>query len=418
MNPLAQGGSYDVCVVGGAGHVGAPLALVFARHGFRTLIYDINPAALETIGSGRLPFLEEGGPELLAEVLATGRLGLSSDIASVRGIPNLILTIGTPIDEFHNPMVRVVDECIDALLPHLSEGQLIVLRSTVFPGVTEHAHRYLSARLPHKVLLSFCPERVVQGHSIRELQTLPQIVSGTSTEAEQRANVLFSAIAPKIVHMIPTEAEFAKLFCNAYRYIQFAATNQFYMMVEAAGLDYHRLVAGLKQDYARMRDFPTPGLSAGPCLYKDTLQLAAFSNNQFSLGYSAIQVNEGLPAFLLSQLERRFDLREMTVGLLGMAFKADSDDIRSSLSYKIKKLLRHRANHVLTTDPFVVGDQDLMPLEDVVKKSDVIIVCVPHGCYRQLDLTGKAVVDLWNLFPRKEGTGSIGVVKPPATLRT
>jgi UDP-N-acetyl-D-mannosaminuronic acid dehydrogenase len=399
-------------VVGGAGHVGAPLALVFARHGFRTLIYDINASALEKIAAGQLPFLEEGGAELLAEVLPTGRLGFSSDIKSLTGIPNVILTIGTPIDEFQNPLVRLIDECVDTLIPHLSEGQLLILRSTVFPGVTEHTHRYLAARLSHKILLAFCPERVVQGHSLKELQTLPQIVSGTSPEAEKRATKLFSAIAPKIVHMVPTEAEFAKLFSNAYRYIQFAATNQFYMMVEAAGLDYHRLLAGLKEDYPRMRDLPGPGLAAGPCLYKDTLQLAAFSSHQFSLGYSAIQVNEGLPAFLLSQLESRYNLREMTVGLLGMAFKADSDDIRSSLSYKIKKLLRHRANRVLATDPFVTTDPELRPVEEVLAKSDVILVCVPHTVYRELDLTGKTVVDIWNLYPR-ESTGSIGLVGGP-----
>jgi UDP-N-acetyl-D-mannosaminuronic acid dehydrogenase len=408
MSPRTERAAYDVCIIGGAGHVGAPLALVLARHGFRTLINDINASALELIASGKLPFLEEGGPELLREVLPTGRLGFSSDIKSVAGVPNIILTIGTPIDEFQNPMVRVVDECIDSLIPHLSPGQLIVLRSTVFPGVTQHAHRYLAARLPHKVLLAFCPERVVQGHSIKELQTLPQIVSGTTPEAEERAAKLFSAIAPKIVRMVPTEAEFAKLFCNAYRYIQFAATNQFYMMVEAAGLDYHRLMAGLKQDYARMRDLPGPGLSAGPCLYKDTLQLAAFSNHQFSLGYSAIQVNEGLPAFLISQLEARYSLGEMTVGLLGMAFKADSDDIRASLSYKVKKLLRHRTRRILTTDPFVNSDPELRPVEEVVAESDLLILCVPHSVYRDLDVSGKVVVDLWNLYPRKEGAGSIG----------
>jgi len=391
---------HDICIVGGAGHVGAPLALVFAKHGFRTLIYDVNPAALETLAHGRMPFLEDGGEALLREVLPTGRLAMSSNVADIANVPHVILTIGTPIDEFHNPMLRVVLECIDVLLPHLSDSQTLILRSTVFPGVTDHIHRYLGQH-GRKTMLAFCPERVVQGHSLKELQTLPQIVSGSTPEAEEMAAKLFGAIAPKIVRMVPKEAEFAKLFSNAYRYIQFAATNQFFMMVEAAGLDYHRLLEGLKDDYPRMRDLPTPGLSAGPCLHKDTLQLAAFANNQFGLGYAAMQVNEGLPQFLVGQLTQRHRLEEMTVGLLGMAFKADSDDIRSSLSYKLKKLLRVPARHVLTTDPFVKNDPSLLPLDEVIARSDVLVVCVPHTVYKTLDLGDKPVVDIWNIYRKQ-----------------
>ena len=189
---------YDVCIVGGAGHVGAPLALVLAKHGLRTLIYDINRAALDQLASGKMPFLEIGGEELLREVLPTGRLGMSSDITDLAGIPHIMLTIGTPIDEFHNPMLRVVLDCVDTLLPHLLDGQTIILRSTVFPGVTDHVDQYLRNH-GKQVYVAFCPERVVQGHSIKELQTLPQIVSGTTKEAEEIAVRLFSKIAPSIV---------------------------------------------------------------------------------------------------------------------------------------------------------------------------------------------------------------------------
>jgi len=383
--------------------VGAPLALVLAKHGFRTLIYDINRNTLETLASGRLPFLEHGGPELLQEVLPTGRLGFSSNPADLAGIPNVILTIGTPIDEFHNPMLRVVLDCVDVLLPHLQDGQTLILRSTVFPGVTERVDRYLRSK-NRQIPVAFCPERVVQGHSIKELQTLPQIVSGTSKEAEDTAVALFSKIAPSIVRMVTKEAEFAKLICNAYRYIQFAATNQFYMMVSSAGLDYDRLLEGLKHDYPRARDLPGPGFAAGPCLYKDTLQLAAFSNSQFGLGYSAIQINEGLPGYLLAELSQKHQLAEMTIGILGMAFKSESDDIRSSLSYKLKKLLRFQARQVLTTDPMVKDDPELLPLEEVLAKSDLLIVGVPHHAYRDLDFKGKPYLDIWNMERTREKT--------------
>jgi UDP-N-acetyl-D-mannosaminuronic acid dehydrogenase len=391
--------NFDVCVIGGAGHVGAPLALVLASRGLHTLIYDTNAKTVAQLADGQMPFLEEGGEPLLREVLAAGTLGFSSEISSIARIPTLILTIGTPIDEFHNPMVRVVSDCIDELAPYLSDGQTIILRSTVFPGVTDYVHRYLET-LGKQVLLAFCPERVVQGHSLNELQQLPQIVSGVTPEAEEAAARLFSTIAPSIVRMKPKEAEFAKLFSNAYRYIQFAAANQFYMMVEAAGLEYHRVLAGMKQDYPRLRDLPGPGLAAGPCLFKDTLQLAAYAHNQFGLGYSAIQVNEGLPTFLIGQLAKNYPLSKLTVGLLGMAFKSESDDVRASLSYKLKKLLRFEARDVLTTDPFVREDPDLLPLETVLARSDVLILCVPHNAYRGLTIT-KPVVDVWNFYKKQ-----------------
>jgi UDP-N-acetyl-D-mannosaminuronic acid dehydrogenase len=197
--------------------------------------------------------------------------------------------------------------------------------------------------------------------------------------------------------MVPKEAEFAKLISNAYRYITFATSNQFYMMVTSAGLDYHRMLASLKDGYPRMADLPRPGFAAGPCLYKDTLQLAATYSDTFGLGYAAMQVNEGLPAFVVEQLAARHPLEGLSVGVLGMAFKAESDDVRSSLSYKLKKLLTYRAKAVLTTDPFVTTDRELLPLEQVLERSDVFVLAVPHQAYKGLDTKGKPVIDVWSV---------------------
>jgi UDP-N-acetyl-D-mannosaminuronic acid dehydrogenase len=247
--------------------------------------------------------------------------------------------------------------------------------------------------------VAFCPERVVQGKAIKEIQNVAQIVSGTTPEAEEMAAELFEKIASKIVRLKPMEAEFTKLICNTYRYIQFAASNQFYMMVEGAGCDYGAVLKGVKEEYPRMRDFPGPGFAAGPCLHKDTLQMAAFAESQFELGHAAIHVNEGLPAFLVSRLKRKYPLTEMAVGLLGMAFKAESDDIRSSLSYKLKKLLKHSAREVLCTDPYVKTDKNLLPLEEVIERSDLLIISTPHGLYRTVKMD-KPIVDIWGIRPR------------------
>jgi UDP-N-acetyl-D-mannosaminuronic acid dehydrogenase len=193
----------------------------------------------------------------------------------------------------------------------------------------------------------------------------------------------------------PREAEFAKLFNNAYCYIEFAIANQFYLIAKQAGLDYRQVAHAMKHNYPRARGIPSPGLAAGPCLFKDTVQLLAFAQNQFSLGNAAMLVNEGLVLHLVDDLDRRFDLSRTTVGLLGMAFKAEIDDTRASLSYKFKKALLPLAQAVLTTDPFVTTDPELLPLDEVTARSDLLVLCAPHLAYRELDFSGKPVLDVW-----------------------
>jgi UDP-N-acetyl-D-mannosaminuronic acid dehydrogenase len=389
----------DLTIVGGGGHVGIPLVLAFADAGFRVNVHDVNRGVLETLKSGRLPFIEHGGEELLAQALKRDRLVFTSSPAEISPGGPVIITIGTPIDEFLNPVRKVVQDCIDALLPHLVDGQLLVLRSTVFPGTTDWLDGYLR-RKGRDLKVAFCPERVVQGHGIKELKETPQIITGTTPVAEAEAAKLFSAIAPELVVVTPREAEFAKLFNNAYRYIEFAAANQFYLIAKSAGIDYRRVYDAMKRNYPRARSIPSPGLAAGPCLVKDTMQLAAFAQNQFSLGNAAMLVNEGLVLHICDDLGRRYDLSSMTVGLLGMAFKADIDDTRASLSYKFKKALLNLAEAVLTTDPFVTTDPELLPLDEVIARSDLLILCAPHSAYRDLDLGGKPVADVWGFLTK------------------
>lgn len=389
----------DICVIGGAGHVGLPLSLVLAAKGKHVLILDTDESALECIRRGSMPFMEHGAHALLTEALGRKAISTSSDPGAVRGIPVLIVTIGTPIDEYHNPSVKPVKECLDSLLPYMSDGQLLVLRSTVYPGFTNWLAGYLRSA-GRQIKLAFCPERIVQGHAIQELAKIPQIISGTTPEAEDAAGDLFGMITSQIVRLSPAEAEFAKLFCNAYRYVEFAVANQFYMMTTSAGIDYYRVLAGIKTNYQRAELIPTAGLSAGPCLFKDTMQLTAFFGNHFSIGYVAMLANEGMPAFMVEELQRRHQLENATVGLLGMAFKRDIDDPRSSLSYKLKKLLKLHARTVLTTDPHVKNDPDILSLDEVVRRSDLLVLCVPHSAYTGLDLTGKEVLDIWNFLPR------------------
>ena len=387
----------DLTVVGGAGHVGIPLVLSFAAKGLTVNVNDLNLDGLAALKSGRLPFIEYGAEELLKDALRDDRLIFTSTPAGISASGPVIVTIGTPVDEFLNPERHVILKCIDDLLPHLNDGQLLILRSTLYPGTTDSVLTYLK-RKQRDLKVAFCPERIVQGYGIEELNRMPQIVSGTTPEATEEATALFRTIAPEIVQLEPIEAEFAKLFGNAYRYIEFAVTNQFYLIAQSAGLDYQRILKAMKHNYPRARNIPKPGYAAGPCLMKDTMQLTAFARNEFSLGNAAMLVNEGLPLHVIGDLRRRYDLGKMTVGLLGMAFKSEIDDVRASLSYKFKKILKGFAQDVLTTDPFVTVDPELLPLDEVVARSDILILCTPHNSYKSADLKGKPVVDVWGLL--------------------
>src|SRR5687768_16677419 len=136
---------YDVCVVGGAGHIGAPLAIVLASRGVRTLAYDINAAAVANLNDARMPFLEDGAEPLLKAALAAGTLDFSTSIEGVAKAPIIILTIGTPIDEYHNPRLDIIDRAIDLLVPHLTNDHTLILCSTVFPGVDRKSTRLNSS---------------------------------------------------------------------------------------------------------------------------------------------------------------------------------------------------------------------------------------------------------------------------------
>jgi len=388
---------FDVCVIGGAGHVGAPLAVVLANNSFHTMICDTNTDALNTLRRGIFPFIEEGGESALRCALEKEMLEFSSDISCIQQIPVVILTIGTPINEYQNPVFSLLTRVIDSMLPYLSDEQTIILRSTVAPGVTEFLGRYLSNR-GKKTRIAFCPERVVQGKAIEEIQALPQLVSGITPDAIEVAANLFRRIAPEVVEATTREAEYAKLICNAFRYIQFAATNQLYMMVESAGLDYNNLLKKMKIGYPRMQSIPGPGFAAGPCLMKDTMQLFSFVKHSYILGQVAVSINEGLPNYIVERLASKHDLTTKKIGILGMAFKAESDDIRDSLSYKLGKILRFSGATVLYSDEYV-ADSTFVSKEDLVSTADIVVIGVPHKAYRLLEFPASVeVFDMWGIL--------------------
>jgi len=386
----------DVVVVGGGGHVGLPLSLTFADAGLRVGIFDTAQDTLDRVAAGEMPFVENGAEDLLGKVLETDRLELSASPAMVQRAAVVVVVIGTPIDEFLNPSMAIFERTVDQLAPHLADGTLVVLRSTVYPGTTEFVAQALADR-GSRVDVAFCPERIAEGHALEEIASLPQIIGADETRAGDRAEKLFERLGVQTIRTTTKEAELAKLFTNTWRYMKFAVANQFFMIAHAAGVDYNSVLHAIRHNYPRAVDLPGPGFAAGPCLLKDTMQLAAFTTDHFPLGQSAMQVNEGLPAYVVEAMERRLgSLRGRTIGLLGMAFKAESDDIRSSLSYKLRKLLAWKGALVLCTDPYV-RDQRLLPLDKVLDEAEILVLGAPHKEYRGIEIGGRDVVDVWGV---------------------
>ncbi len=387
---------FDVCVVGGCGHVGLPLALTFAEAGLRVSAYDTNDRAVYEVRAGRMPFLEPGAEAVLRDVIGT-RLVVANDPNLVSLARHVIVVIGTPVDEHLNPAFNVFRRLFTDLLPLLRDGQCVVLRSTVFPGTTEKV-RDIIATSGKDIRVAFCPERVSEGKAMLELKSLPQIVSGCDDEAVRRASDLFGTIAESILILSPVEAELTKIFANVWRYIQFATANQLFMIAAEHGLDFYRIHDALTRNYPRMAGLPTGGFAAGPCLLKDTMQLAASYKHDFWLGHAAMLINEGLPGFLVRMLSDNGELKGKNVGILGMAFKAESDDVRESLSYKLRKLLEFEGACVICSDVYVV-DPNFVSVAELIETADIVIVGAPHLAYRGIEFPSTTrVVDIWNLF--------------------
>ena len=381
-------------VVGGGGHVGLPLSIVLANSEIQTSAFDISVEVVNKINLGQMPFLEEDAEVSLSNALRAQKLKASTDPECIREAEYVIVVIGTPVDEHLSPNPNSVVSAILNLESHLNAHQTILLRSTVFPGVTRKVHEELIRRFPG-IKVAYCPERIIEGQALKEIKTLPQIIGAYDTESFVAAKKLFDQIGVESLHVTPEEAELAKLFTNVWRYIKFASANQFWMMANDLGVDYEQVRKAISYKYPRASDLPSAGFAAGPCLFKDTMQLSALVQQNFPLGHSAMMVNEGTPGYLVSKIRDRYDLKSMTVGILGMAFKGNVDDTRSSLAYKLRKLLMFEAKEVLICDSFT-NDPRNSELRTVLDKSDLLIIGAPHSQYKTIAIN-KPVIDIWGL---------------------
>ncbi len=398
-------GDYLKACVVGIGRVGLPLALFLGSKGVFTYGLDIDRDKVAGLKKGKFPFLEGKGQEFLDRVLGKS-FEPTTDFSRANDADYIILTLGTPVDEFLNPDFCQLEKSLDALLPHLKKGQTLLLRSTVSPRSTEYVKDLLERKKGFAVgkdfFLAFCPERIAEGKAFEELETLPEIVGGADEESGKRAAQLWKGIGKEVYVTTSINAELLKLFTNMYRYINFAIANEFMVIAEDWGANIYEIVELSNRNYPRGGP-KKPGFAAGPCLFKDGFFLT--SNIPFpDLISTAWTINERLPAYLIERAKKLKDTKGAKCAILGMAFKADNDDDRASLSYKMKKVFKRELADVHTHDVYQDGP-DFWP---TVKDADFLVIATAHKEYKKpLDeyrkhvRRGAVIIDVWNVFGKK-----------------
>lgn len=387
----------NICIIGGVGHVGAPLGLSLSAKGYNVILIDKNKKNINTINKGIMPFVEEGCDQLLKKMIKKKKIFASADFNNIRKCKYVIVCIGTPIDNKFNPDLKNFLYFFKTLKKYLNKNHIIIIRSSIYPGAVEKVYNVIKNCCKN---LSYCPERIAQGKSIIELPKFPQIVSGKNKLAKLESGSLFNKICKKIIYTDIIEAEFIKLFSNAYRYVNFSISNQFYMMCKDQELDFAHVRNLMQDSYQRNANLPMAGFTAGPCLLKDSMQLSSYYNHKFPLFKTAMNINEGLPNFIINNLSKKYNLKKKIVGILGLSFKAENDDIRDSLAIKLLKILHLKKIKTLQSDEYYKNENNI-DKKDLIKKSHIVIIATPHKVYKKLTFAkNKEIIDVWGLYKK------------------
>lgn len=388
----------------GIGRVGLPLALFLAEKDKVVYGLDIDQAKVNTISKGVMPFMEEGAPQLLKKHISKNFIP-STNFANVSKSQVIILTLGTPVDDNMNPSLVQIDKTLTNIKPYLKRGQLLILRSTVSPGTTDYVSSFLKDEgmdVGKNFYLAFCPERIAEGKSLQELAELPQIVGGAEKTSTQKATEFFESLGITVNKSDAVSAELAKLFTNMYRYINFAIANEFMILAGNYRRDIYSVVELVNRNYKR-GGLAMPGLTGGPCLFKDGFFLV--SDVPFAdLIVTSWKINESIPLFLIKKVRERIRLENKKAVILGLSFKAEIDDTRESLSFKVKKALEQSRAKVFLHDPYVPGYQS--DLDETLKGADLIFLATNHSFYKKLDIAkvkklvskNCVICDVWNVF--------------------
>ncbi len=403
--------SIDVGIVG-LGRVGLPLALSFVEKGLKVLGIERFDKELESLRQGKMPFTEPGYDELTA----SKKLQVTTEHSRLSEVEHIIITVGTPLRQHIETDLSQVMGVIDTIIPFLRKGHTLILRSTVAPRTTRTIGRYIEQktilRIGQDFFLAFCPERLAGGKAKIELATLPQIIGTEDAKSGEKAEKLFSRLGPKCFHTDYVTAELTKLFCNIYRYVNFAIANHLAVIADHYDTNIYDILTLANEDYPRSQ-IPSPGMAAGACLRKD-FGMISEDHPYCDLFLSAWRVNEYTPLFLIHKLKQRTTIHNKSIAVLGATFKRDSDDIRDSLIPKlIRYLEREVPSSIVVHEPHLgasiedAREHFLYPnteRDQALHEANIVFLAINHSIFAHefeaiysTISTGAWIVDIWNV---------------------
>jgi len=382
-----------ISIIGGAGHIGLPLGLAFSKKNFKIHLIDKNKKNLNLIQKNTMPFLEIGAEKILYRALKKKLLFFEDNLDFLFKSKFIIICIGTPINTNLKPNLDNFYKLIKKIKKKINNDQILIIRSSVYPGTIKKIQQILKYKNNNIV---YCPERIVQSKSLIELPKLPQIIATDNKNKIQETKILFRKITSKIIETNILEAELIKLYSNANRYINFAIANQLFSICHKYDLNFKRIRNIMQDGYKRNLNLANAGFTSGPCLLKDTMQLNSFCNNLFELGTAAMKINENIPNLIIDKIKKIRNYKKKKIGLLGLTFKGETDDIRDSLSIKLLNKLKNLKLQINQSDEYF-KDNSIISKNQLIKRSEIIIIGAPHLAYKKLRISkNKYLIDIWN----------------------
>ncbi|GAA1379598.1 UDP-N-acetyl-D-mannosamine dehydrogenase [Luteococcus sanguinis] len=404
----------SICVIG-LGYIGLPTAIIFASHGVKVTGVDVSDRHVDAVNRGELPFVEEGLDVVLKEVVDKGLLTAQKETPEA---DVFIVAVPTPFAEGYKADVSYIEAAAKALAPKLKEGNLVVLESTSPPGTTEHMAEVILAERPDLsadgkdgkpvIHFSHAPERVLPGRIMVELAANDRVLGGMTPAATELTRDVYAIFCTgELLTTDARTAEMAKLTENSFRDVNIAFANELSVISEKMGIDVWELIE-LANHHPRVNILqPGPGVG-GHCIAVDPWFIVSAAPQESRLIHTARVVNDDKPEWVIDHVLKAIEGNDSpTIAALGLAFKADIDDLRESPAVAITKKLAERlpAAKVLAVEPNVtelpkqltgIANVELADLDTALEAADVVLLLVDHKEFKALDrarLEGKQVVD-------------------------